>query len=802
MAEEIRYSNDWLTLLSVPLIEEITIKASARFIKGFEKDSAFYEARNVIKSVYFEDNSQLEYVPSYCFYQCSKLQYIELNKCKKLTEIKEYAFSPCVNLKQVEFPDTLESIGTRAFASSGITSIYLPKSFKQLGSCVCVYCSKLISFVIDENAPLTSLSDHTMQGTSITNFTITKNLASVQGTNFDSIGSLAKIYIAPGNNNFVVEDNVIFCKDKTKLIHSAASRYGSYTVPKGVEQILICGFHCSKLSRIILPDTLTSIGGYSFISSSITEIEFPSSCKSIGSSAFSSCSKLTKVVFNYGLESIGSGCFGSCSLLTNVTLPGSLKSLGGSAFLNCNKDLNLQFDPASNLRINDDLLITDKQNITLFQCASTSETITVPSSISSIGSKSFSNINTIKSITFEENSQLTTINQYAFNECKNLITISLPSTVEYIYPYSFNKCSSLENITFGTSLTLIDIYAFNECSSLKEVFFASSANLKKHILSGSSLVTINDYSFRYCEQLRTFDCKNRVLSYGKYSLYNCVSLKSIRISSETVSIGPSAFENCGLEECIFEAGNSIPTLEPFTFYNCAILKSIELPGTIDAIGSHSLSKTSIETIIIPASVIVLKASCFESCTHLTKVCIPVKSKLEEIEIDVFYDCYSFTTIENKCDNFVIENCALFDKNKTELIVLPPNSNVKYFSFPDTLKLINYGALQGCRNLYVIFIPYSVTEIRAKAFFNCINLRTINIPYTVATIGANAFKGCKYLECGISVDNMTIQYQQNLVNNAGLSTKSLLNCKNAFTCKCKRSSSLSQNLIYITLMIYS
>ena len=139
----------------------------------------------------------------------------------------------------------------------------------------------------DENSPLVSFSDHTLMKSIITNFTITKSMQSFDGTNFDNVKTLARIYIASGNSDLIVEDNVIFNKNKVNLIYSASCRYGNYTVPDGVQRILTCGFHFSKLTRIILPNTLKTIDGYTFIGSNIIEIEIPSSCTSIGQAAFS-----------------------------------------------------------------------------------------------------------------------------------------------------------------------------------------------------------------------------------------------------------------------------------------------------------------------------------------------------------------------------------------------------------------------------------------------------------------------------------------------------------------------------------
>ena len=791
MTDVIRYSDNEDTLLSVPAqIIEVKIKAKTKYIKGKENQNAFFDAKDDITYVYFEDNPQLESIPSFCFDQCTKLEIVELNKCKNLQSIGEKAFYNCSSLKQIDFPESLKSIEASAFRYTGLTSVFLSKSLVSFGTYVFSNCYKLTSFTIDENTTITRLPDHIISSSKITNITLPKSMKALDGSVFSGVTTLTNIFIAAGNTYLIVEDNVVFKTDKSVLYYCAAGKTGEYTVPNEVTTLASCSFISSSLSKVYLPSNLTKIDSWAFLSSQITEVEIPASCLSIGEEAFITCTKLEKVTFNEGLEIISPKCFKGCSQLSDVTLPSTLKKLGGSAFLNCNKNLTLQFAPGSNLSIDNQYLITDKENTTLFQCASTSESIKIPSSIIVIDASSFSSITTIETITFEENSKLISINKNAFESCTNLKTIDLPSSIQSIEKNAFLMCTSLGSVTFGSSLKTIREYAFSGCSNITSVVFSDPSD-----------VTISDYAFQNCKQLTTFDCKNSIRSLGKGALYNCISLTSIHIPSITSSIGSNAFENCGLEECIFENGNSLTTLEAFTFYNCSKLPSIELPGTIKSIGSHSLSKTSIKSIVIPASVEKLEESCFEDCKSLTEVHIPAGSLLSEIEIDVFNLCTSFSVIENKCDNFTIENFALFNKDKTKLIVLPPNSSVKYFSFPETLKVISIGALQGWKNLQVIFIPYSVEEIRANAFCNCVNLHSINIPYTVTTIGTNAFKGCKNLQCGVSMDNTTSEYKRNLINVAGLHRSSLLSCKAAFTCHQKKPL-LERSKFYVTLIFYS
>ena len=124
----VQYDGNVLTYVP-PDLSQITIKATTVSIKGELNDNyAFYEARNDIVSVYFEDNPQLTSIPLYCFYLCSKLQTIELSKCKNLTSISAYSFQGCTSLQSIDLPSSLQTIGEKAFYQTGLINVIIPAS--------------------------------------------------------------------------------------------------------------------------------------------------------------------------------------------------------------------------------------------------------------------------------------------------------------------------------------------------------------------------------------------------------------------------------------------------------------------------------------------------------------------------------------------------------------------------------------------------------------------------------------------------------------------------------------------------
>ncbi|EJK56387.1 hypothetical protein THAOC_23730, partial [Thalassiosira oceanica] len=67
--------------------------------------------------------------------------------------------------------------------------------------------------------------------------------------------------------------------------------------------------------------------------------------------AFRGCGKLVEIEFNEGLRSIGSSAFRSCTELRSVTLPSSVIELRGGAFAGCSSLVDLQLKEGCRLSV-------------------------------------------------------------------------------------------------------------------------------------------------------------------------------------------------------------------------------------------------------------------------------------------------------------------------------------------------------------------------------------------------------------------------------------------------------------------
>ncbi len=116
-----------------------------------------------------------------------------------------------------------------------------------------------------------------------------------------------------------------------------------------VAEILGSAFYdCSRLTSVVIPDSVTSIGEEAFFyCCSLTKIVIPDSVTSIGDGAFNSCYGLTSVVLPDSVTSIGGYAFVYCSSLTSIKIPDGVESIGSGAFYYCRR---LKFNEYGNAK--------------------------------------------------------------------------------------------------------------------------------------------------------------------------------------------------------------------------------------------------------------------------------------------------------------------------------------------------------------------------------------------------------------------------------------------------------------------
>ena len=283
--------------------------------------------------------------------------------------------------------------------------------------------------------------------------------------------------------NFIYEDDVLFNKDKSKIISFRNQNIESYIIPTCVASIGDHAFSdCSSLSNIVIPNSVTRIGeGAFFNCSSLSNIVIPNSVTSIEKGAFSSCRSLSDIVILDGVTRIGEGAFSGCCSLSNIVIPNSVTSIGDRAFWGC-RSLKYISIPKSVICLNgnpfygwigkleclspnfiyeDDILYNkDKSKIISFRNQSL-ESFIIPTCVTSIGDSAFFGCSSLSDIVIPDS--VTSIGDSVFSDCSSLSDIVIPDSVTSIGDSVFSDCSSLSNIVIPDSVTSIGDSVFAGC---------------------------------------------------------------------------------------------------------------------------------------------------------------------------------------------------------------------------------------------------------------------------------------------------------------------------------------------------
>ncbi len=300
------------------------------------------------------------------------------------------------------------------------------------------WCSSLSKIFIPSG--VTSIGDRAFSFcSSLKYISISKSVIGLNGNPFAKWNGKLEC-LSP---NFVYEDDVLFNKDKSRIISFRNQNIKSYVIPSNVISIGDSAFYgCNSLSEIVISSSVTSIGDSAFLwCSSLSEIVIPSSVTSIGDSAFLWCSSLSEIVIPSSVTSIGDYAFSGCSSLKYISIPKSVICLNGNPFAEWYGKLECLFP---NFVYEDDVLFNkDKSRIISFRNQNIKSYV-IPSSITSIGDRAFSGSDSLSEIVIPPS--VTSIGDGAFLGCRSLSEIVIPSSVTSIGKGAFCFCNFPDNL--------------------------------------------------------------------------------------------------------------------------------------------------------------------------------------------------------------------------------------------------------------------------------------------------------------------------------------------------------------------
>ena len=491
------------------------------------------------------------------FNGCTGLTSITISN--SVTNIGSNAFKDCIGLTSIPIPNSVTEIGNGAFSDcTGLTSIEIPKSVTSIGGNAFSGCTSLSSVTWNaKNCNSCSL------GSQVESFVFGNEVEVIPNDICSEMNKLTSIII-PNSVTSIGGNAFSNCSNLMKVtINSNAIVSKSYSFNNNIGTIF-----GAQVSEYIIGEGVTSIGDYAFENCrSLTSITIPNSVTSIGDYAFRGCIGLTSITIPNSVTSIGGSVFYGCSSLTSVTIPNSVTSIEDSAFKGC-------------------IGLTS---------------ITIPNSVTSIGDQVFCNCTGLTSVAIPNS--VTSIGFLAFSGCTSLSSVTIPNSVTSIGGSAFHGCTSLSSVTIPNSVTSIGSSAFRDCSNLTSVTIPNS------------VISIGSYAFSGCAGLTSITIPNSVTSIGGNAFSGCTSLSSVTWNAKNCN-------SCSLGSQVesFVFGNEVEVIPNDICSEMNKLTSIIIPNSVTSIGNSAFSDcTGLTSIEIPNSVTSMGGNAFSGCTGLKSI---------------------------------------------------------------------------------------------------------------------------------------------------------------------------------------
>ena len=525
---------------------------------------------------------------------------------------------------------------------------------------------------------------------------------------------------------------------------------------------------------------VTDIYQYAFYNSSVTEVIFPETLRTIGNYAFYGCDDLKVTAFNEGLGSIGNYAFYGCENLKDIVFPSSLTSVGQYAFANCYR--------LNSVELNEGLLSLGGY---AFEYCYNLTAITVPSTVSVIGENAFYGCKKLVRILNKSNANITSpaaiggevaseesgfVNEYTVDE-KGLVyytvegkkyllsyvgeskTLDLSETgVVAVYSYGLSY-RTLDTLIFSAEITESGENAFYD-SSVKDLYISDLSAWCGIGFADSYANPLRIASTFYLNgnEVTELDIPEGVTEISAYAFYGG-NFDKVTIHDGVQKIGTYAFYGCDIGELHIESMESWCGIEFADGYAnpLRIARTFYLNGEI------------VTELVIPEGVTEISAYAFYQAHLLMSVTLP--ESLRKIGAYAFYGCRNLSELTLGDSVVEIGEYAFYDVNLTEITFNDCLEKVGYSAFyrptNDDSGTVNAGSLESWLNiefaneyanpLYraakfvvdgeemtVLDVPYGVAAVKDYAFYEFEPLTKVILPETVVSIGRYAFAYCENL----------------------------------------------------------
>lgn len=456
----------------------------------------------------------------------------------------------------------------------------------------------------------------------------------------------------------------------------------------------------NNYTALVLPDTLTDIGGSLSGFKNVTEITIPGSVK-VFNATLQYMKQLRTLTFEEGVEEIASGSVVSgCKSLTTIHLPSSLQKLSGTGTFSGASAL-------TDITLPEGIAITEGS--TFSECTSL-KSIELPASITTIPSYMFAGCSALERVTAK--GTITTIGNSAFKSDTALTEIPDLSQVTSIGDRAFYGCSALKTVDLH-SVTTMEYAAFQGCDALSgEIDLSNLEVIPGHafcydpnitsVVTCPTLRSIGDWAFIWAD-ISTISLPETLNSIGTYTFYKASLSGTVALPDSLTQLGASAFSGCEKVEAI-QIGSGLTDIPKDAFAGCTNLKTITVNNRWEDVTIPKIDGVTVTYTIPSLEATDDKVSNAEGALSLQQAVDQANGTPVTIEKDIRLDEPVRIAAGQRVEITANTNCNIFgnkDKDLTNLFVVEPGGE---------LSLTGALTLGGWNNTGSILVNHGKTTI--------------------------------------------------------------------------------------------
>ena len=682
--------------------------------------NAFKYCEN-LKTVSFENGSQLKTIESSAFEYCRALEKIAIPD--SVTEIQLLAFNYCNSLTEINIPASLET----------------SKSPFQ-------YCNRLRSITIPAGLTVEKLSDRNL----FSYCTIWEivNLSDISNDFFTKDSTTVRSFT--NDESKIVEDNgLIFLPtaNGTYLIGNNNNQVENLVLPNGFngENYAIgdyAFYDCSKILSITIPEKVNAVGDNAFCDtgktlevinlSSLTNLNIPNALF-VSKSTFATENDFSYITVN-GVKTLINYSGNATNLVLPETLGGEAYALGKGVFANVNlKSLTL---PESLLGVNENIFgtkldtapyynrkdngfyigtATNPYALLVFISGEIGYSFVMQESTKFVCSDALCNDNFVREIILNEQVK----GELSFNNCARLEKIVLSNGISKLLPNAFSESYAIKEITVGTGL--------------KEIFNLPDNTVKLKLSSLESWLNIDFYNYTggnkeiYLngEPLNQLIIPENVTEIKDFALYGWTVTK-IQLHNGVIKVGEGNFSSSNLTEIVL--GTGLTQLNSTISDNVTKITIGSLENWLNYDLKYSiyyadfyLNGTKLTNIVIPNGITEIKPYAFANWLTIDSLTIPDsvttigESAIANAYIKQIIGGKGVTVNKSLFNMDIVESHVYGNVNyKLNVPVSPVSENITWARLKPNSQAKNY-LFQNCSKLTHVYIG-SGSKLGSKAFF--------------------------------------------------------------------------------------